>query len=372
MKLRRAVCLSGLILGIMFINLTVLNAQILKDSTSIYLLKKCVDDIYNFKFDEARTISRELKKSFPDHPVNYLLKGMITYWENFPMKPGSALLKEYDDNMNTCIRMCEEMKTSDYYPEILLSDLGARGMLMLFYADNNMSDKVYPIAKTTYRLIRQSFDYTSYYDDFYFFTGLYNYYREAYPEARPVYKILALFFPKGDKAKGLTELQRAARSAIMLKAESATFLAHIYTHYENNYQMAFVYSRYLNEMYPDNVQYLISNIKNLMLLRNYDEAEKLLISSTDKEKNLFYAAQAEIFNGILQEKKYRNYALAKKFYINGLTDISSYGYYGNEFSAYANFGLSRISEIEGDKAGRKAYRKIALDLTSYKKVNFDD
>ena len=49
-----------------------------------------------------------------------------------------------------------------------------------------------------------------------------------------------------------------------------------------------------------------------------------------------------------------------------------FGYHGNEYGAHANFGLSRLAELEGDKTGRKTYRKRALDLTSYKKVNFDN
>lgn len=349
-----------------------LSGQILEDSASLEKLKSCVAHIYNFEFDKARETARQLIISCPGHPVNHFLNGMIIYWENYPLRPGSQEQKEFVRSMNDCIRICEERKITDNYPEILLSNLGARGMLLQFYADNNLSDDVFPIAKTTYRLIRQSFDYTSFYDDFYFFTGLYNYYREAYPEARPVYKVVALFFPKGDKPKGLIEMRRAARTSIMLKAESAYFLSHIYIHFEANFQMAYAYTRYLNEMYPGNLQYLASNIKNLLLLKKYDEAETVLTSSTAREKNLFYAAQADIFKGIIQEKKYRDPARAKQFYNKGLSKISMFGYYGNEYAAYANFGLSRLAELEGDKTGRKTYRKRALDLTSYKKVNFDN
>lgn len=364
--------LAVLLTVLISVNLGVLEGQILKDSTSMNILRRCVNDIYNFEFESARNEADKLSISFPGHPVNQFLNGMILYWQNYPLEPGSQAQKDYEKYMTDCIRICEERKISDDYPEILLSNLGARGMLLQFYADNNLSDKVLPIAKTTYRLIRQSFDYTSFYDDFYFFTGLYNYYREAYPEARPVYRVVALFFPRGDKAKGLIEMRKAARTSIMLKAESATFLSHIYIHFEGNFQMAYAYTRYLNNMYPENPQYLASNIKNLLLLKKYDEAENLIRSSTAKEKNLFYAAQSDIFKAIIQEKKYRDPARAKQFYNQGLNEISMFGFYGNEYAAYANFGLSRLAELEGDKASKKIYRKKALDLTSYKKVNFDD
>lgn len=372
MKLKTTKCILILIIILLGGKFYCLQGQILKDSASMKVLKECINDIYNFEFERARSAANQLSISYPDHPVNHFLNGMIIYWQNYPLKPGSQAQKDYEKYMTDCIRVCEERKVSENYPEILLSNLGARGMLLQFYADNNLSDKVLPIAKTTYRLIRQSFDYTSFYDDFYFFTGLYNYYREAYPEARPVYRVVALFFPRGDKAEGLVEMRKAARTSIMLKAESATFLSHIYIHFEGNFQMAYAYSRYLNDMYPENIQYLASNIKNLLLLKKYDEAENLIRFSSGKEKNLYYAAQISIFKGIIQEKKYRDQARAKQFYKKGLNDISVFGYYGNEYAAYAFFGLSRLAELEGDKVNRKIYRKKALELTSYKKVNFDD
>ena len=65
----------------------------------------------------------------------------------------------------------------------------------------------------------------TYYSDFYFFTGVYNYYREAYPEAYPVYKPLALLFPKGSKTKGLEDLLIASKNSIFLKAEAFSFLS---------------------------------------------------------------------------------------------------------------------------------------------------
>jgi hypothetical protein len=51
--------------------------------------------------------------------------------------------------------------------------------------------------------------------------------------------------------------------------------------------------------------------------------------------------------------------------------MSAFGYYGNEYAAFAYFGLSRISDVNGDQQNKKTYRKKAMELTNYKKVNFD-
>jgi len=355
-----------------FLSTAAVHGQILKDTASINLIKRSVDNIYNFQFDNARDVSQKINQSFPGHPVVYLLNGMITYWENYPLIPSSPTCISYENDMRSCIRLCEKNYNPDDYAEYLLANLGARGMLLLYYADNDLSDEVFPLAKSTYRYIRQSFDYPSVYSDFYFFTGLYNYYREAYPDAHPVYKMLAFLFPKGDKAKGLREIQTAAKNSIMLKAESSSFLSDIYISFENNYQQAYVYSKSLHELYPANTQYLAVYIKNLLLVKKYDEAENLIRSSDGEMSNSYFQAQLTIFNGILQEKKYHNNIQAQNYYNKGVSDISVFGDYGNEFAAYAYFGLSRIHDINDDKHNKKTYRKKAIELTNYKNVNFDE
>jgi hypothetical protein len=355
-----------------FFGTAAVNGQILKDSVALDVLKKGVECIYDFRFDIARISWQKLKKDFPEHPVIYLMSGMITYWENYPLIPSSSEQVSYENDMRNCIRICEETDNPDDYPEYLLANLGARGMLLMYYADNNLNDNVFPLATSTYRYIRQSFDYSSLYTDFYFFTGLYNYYREAYPDAHPIYKLLAFLFPKGDRIKGLDEMQTAAENSIMLKAESYFFLSHIYLNFENNYQQAYNYSKSLHELYPANLQYLAYYLRNLLLIKKYDEAEGLIRSYVIKISNSYFQAQLAIFNGIVQEKKYRNYLLAQKYYNDGIKNMSVFGYYGNEFSSYAWFGLSRISDIANDKSNRRAYRKKALEITNYRDVSFDD
>jgi hypothetical protein len=336
------------------------------------MIKKDIDYIYNLQIDNAVEVCKKINQSYPGHPVVYLLRGMIKYWENYPLIPSSPDRVSYEDDMRTCIELCEKKSYPANEAEYLLANLCARGMLLLFYADNGLSKEVFPLATSTYRHIRRSFDYLSVYSDFYFFTGLYNYYREAYPDAHPVYKMLAFLFPKGDKAEGLKEIQTAAQNSIVLKAESFTFLSVIYLSFENNYQQSYVYSKSLHELYPFNTEYLAEFIKNLLLIKKYDEAESLIRSSEKKISNSYFQAQLTIFNGILQEKKYHDNIQAQEYYNKGISDISVFGDYGNEFAAYAYFGLSRISKVNDDKHNKKTYRKRALDLANYKKINFDE
>jgi len=348
-----------------------LNSQFLKDSTSLNLIKEGIDNVYNFQFDKADKVSEELGKLYPGQPVVYLFKGMVTYWENYPLITTSSAPASFEEYMRKCIELSDKNKNSSAEVEILLVNLCARGLLLLYYTDNYLSLDVFPLATSTYKYIRRSFDFTAYYSDFYFFTGVYNYYREAYPEAYPIYKPLALLFPKGSKVKGLEELQIVSKNSIILKAEAFSFLSAIFLTFENNFQQATYFSKSLHTLYPDNPEYLGAYIKNLLLIKRYDEAEMEMLSSNTSQSNSFFRAQMSIFNGILQEKKYHDIKKAQQFYSKGIDDITIFGSYGNEYAAYAYFGLSRISEINGNKDYKKMYRKLALQLADFKKVDFD-
>ena len=348
------------------------DSKILSDTPSIKLLKKGIDCIYNRQFNTANEIYVKINQMYPENPVVIFFRGMMTYWENYPLLPGSAVSSSFEKEMRTCIELSGEKIKAKDKAEYLLANLCARGILITYYSNNELSSNVFHLAAGTYHNIRRSFSYTSDNSDFYFFTGLYNYYREAYPKAHPAYKPLVFLFPKGNRERGLKELQISASNSLLLKAESYSILSYIFMSYENDYLKAFYYSRNLHELYPANLEFLAEYIKNLILIRHYDEADDLIKSSLNSESNPYYKAQVSVFNGLIKEKKFHQYTLANEFYNLGIKELSVFGAFGNEYAAYAYFGLSRISELNGDRAKRKVYRKKALEKADIKKINFDE
>ena len=85
-----------------------------------------------------------------------------------------------------------------------------------------------------YSFMKKGFDLTEEYREFNFPVGMYNYYREKYPELHPVYKPFMFFFRNGDVSKGLRQLERSVKENVFTKPEAGMFLVHIYLYYENN------------------------------------------------------------------------------------------------------------------------------------------
>jgi tetratricopeptide (TPR) repeat protein len=348
------------------------NAQLLQDSATLNLIKKDIDCIYGMKFTNAQEIYLKIKKSHPQHPVLFLLKGMQTYWKNYPLLSTSSAHVSFEEDLCQCIKLSCKNKVPAYEAEYVLANLCARGMLLEYYNENDMTMEVISLATSTYSKVRYAFDFTKICTDLHYYTGVYNYYREAYPKANSAYKPLVFLLPTGNMQTGLTDLRNAAINGVMLRAESYYLLAGIYLNFENKYQQAVNYCKTLCRLYPDNVVYLALYIKNLLLLKQYDEAEKLIITSQKEIENKYYQAQLNIFLGILQEKKYHNNNnLAEQYYNSGISKVTLFGTYGNEFKAYAYFGLSRISSVKGEVDKAKQLRGKAMKLVTYEKINFD-
>jgi hypothetical protein len=348
-----------------------LEAQLFQDTATMKLVKVDIDYIYNLQFNNARMVYARIIEAYPGHPIVFLLKGLMTYWENYPFLYTNPARVSYEEDMRQCIKLSEMDQNSEYEAEYLLADLCARGMLLTFYADNDLIMEVIPLATSTYKLVKRSFSFTSVSADLYYFTGVYKYYREAYPKIHPVYKPLALLFPPGNMEEGIKDLQKAAINSVVLSAESFSMLAWIFLGFENKIPESLYFCKTLYEKYPGNVEYYSTYLRNTILMKKYDEAEKLIADSSATAGNSFLQAQLIILKGILQEKKYHENKLAQEYYNKGINEISVFGKYGNEYAAYAYFGLSRISDENGEKQSHKMYRREASRLADFKKINFD-
>lgn len=357
------------ILNLLLIAVLPSEGQILDNPDASSTVKKCIDYTYNMEFIQARESLHSIEIAYPGHPVPLLLKGLIVYWENFPVVASSGARNDFESALKKCIELCEE-QGKPRSPEYLLTDLCARGFLLLFYSENDLSSKVIPLASSTYRHIRRAFSYRESYSDFLFFTGLYNYYRVVYPETYPVYKPLAMLFPAGSREEGLSDLSKASREGIMLRAETILFLSGIYMSFESDFRKAAEYSATLNTAYPRNFIYACQRIKSLLIDRSYIEAGSFISGVEKMSRNHLFTGYIMIYKGILTEKYYRNPEEAGRLYREGIKLISEYGSYANEHRAYALFGLSRIEKLYGGPDEHK-FRKEALDMADFKNINFD-
>lgn len=348
--------------------------QILRDTAAIRILTDGMHSVYNLELDKATAAYEYLSRLYPGHPVLNLYYGMKIYWENFPMSPYSQARRDFEMEMRKCIEISgkDRYPSPQYEAEYLLSNICARGFLMLFLSDNDLSSEVVPIVTSSYRILMRTFNFTSTCPDFYYFTGVYNYYRDAYPQVYPIYRAVAFMFPPGDLELGLRQLELCGKNSIALKAEAISILSWIRINFEANFSEALPWSEHLSVQYPSNPLYKVYYIKNLLLLKKYEDAERVINNIGIAGDNRFCRAAITIFNGIIQEKKYRNDDAAASLFRNGIGKLSEFGAFANEYTGYGYMGLSRISERQGNAQERRINHRKAMDLIDFKRITFDD
>ncbi len=242
-------------------------------------------------------------------------------------------------------------------------ELVSRALLVMNYADNGRSSRAISHFTTIYRDILEGMEMEDEFKEFMFMTGLYNYYREAYPEAYPVYKAPLVFFRRGDKVEGLNTLRRAATETDFIRVEATMFLSNIHMNFENNPDSSLYYASLLHQTYPGNAYFHAKFAEMLLINGDYEQA--LVHLEELRQGDSYNRMKAAIYRGIYEEKHKNNPERAKWFYEEGLRLSIPFGNRANYAKAYAYIGLSRYYKNRDDKKKAKEYYKKAKNSSGY-------
>lgn len=343
------------------------NAQLLYDAPSQNLVLEAVDHIYNYEFGSVEPLARQIRAKYPNHPVNSLLKAMQLQWQYLPVKDNKAISGQYLKLLEECINKAKVLeKDEKTRPEAAFFSMAGHGYVALIHNYNDDKIKAASEGKKAYNYVMDGFKYMERNPEFYFSSGLYNYYVIRYPEDHPIVKPLILFFKDGNREEGLRQMDIATKKGIFTRTESAFYLARIFLKHELRFERASQYLMHLTQKYPNNPVFLMKNIEALLLLGKYREAESFqerFKRRTDK----FFPIAVQTFEGLLQEKHLKNDGEATKAYLAALRQPHD-SEYTKEYHAFAYAGLARIALRTGDKRKATGYYKKVEELAEYKSL----
>jgi len=342
-------------------------AQLLNDPTTLKLVQKGLDHIYNYEYAEANVILNQVEKKYPNHPVSYILDSFVMYWQYLPIKDNPVKSKEYVSKLNQCLEAITKKYGKDSKdPEAVFYTIVARGYIAMMYNYNGELMSAAGEAKKAYNALITGLKLTERNPEFYFTSGMYNYYVELYPEDHAMVKPLMLFFKNGDKALGLKQIDIATRQGVITKAEACFYLSHIYLEHETNFPKALTYSQKLVNWYPENHIFNMVNTETLLLTGRFDEAAKGMEKLKANTKG-FYPIAYNTFQGIIYEKSNKNDSAAQRSYLAALKTPHD-DQYTREYYAMSYAGLARIASRAGDKSKAKDYYKKALEKAEYRSI----
>jgi len=347
---------------------TVAQAQqnILDREITTDLTNKSVQHLYNLEVEESLRYAEKLKALLPDHPAYPLIQALHIRWAEAPLDIKSEKYQVLQKYLFQTLDASEKMMAKDKNnAEAKFLALASHGLLAMFYAEEGSYFKAASEAKSAYGYLKDGMDLTEKYPDFYFSAGLYNYYREAYPEKHPVYKPFLWFFKKGDKQMGLQQLQKAREASIFMQAEAGLYLQHIYLRYEMNPKAAIPVSKDLVEQYPKNLIFRSDYVEALLGAGRYQEAEKALPPLANSDRPHF-AMVGQIFKGVIMEKHYGKTEQARTLYQQALeTGTHCDSERAKDVKSIAYTGLGRIAQKQGDSKVAKDNFKTAISLSQH-------
>lgn len=212
-----------------------------------------IKQIYNIKFDEADRTFKSVIADYPNQPAGKFFLAMIDWWKIMLDLDNEG----YDDiffaKLEDVIYQCDQILEKDESNVDALffkgGAIGFRGRLRAMReswikaADDGR--EALPIVNRAYKLNPNNIDVQLGF-------GIYDYYAAVIPQKYPMIKPLMVFFPSGDKDKGIKELTNVALNGKYAKTESRYFLMQLYYQFEENFQKAEEFAKLLNGEFPDN------------------------------------------------------------------------------------------------------------------------
>jgi len=344
-----------------------------EDKNMLDSIKIGIHCTYNFEFDKAEIIFKKANVEYPNHPAVLMCEALILYWKYYPLQPNTETGNKFESLLLESLS--ESKQILQERPNHQLANFIAmmpRMMLLGYYADNGLPIKAIPHLSIAYKSVRRGFGFYQKTPEFYFSTGLYNYYREAYPEANPFYKPIVYLFPEGNKETGLKDLYKCWQTSGFIGAEALYFVSYIYINFEANYSEGVKYGCELNGKYPNNPLFAELYIQLLLLNKQYNEAE-VVVNDIKSKMGLsdYFKITLSVYDAIIIEHNKTNLNLAENTYQSVVESMRKFGNYSRRYSAYAYFGLSRINKTKGFVEVAQQYKSQAIKIAQYPHVNFD-
>jgi hypothetical protein len=240
---------------------------------------EAIDAMYNFDFVTSEKQFLWLKQQYPEHPLPYFLLGLNSWWKIVPNDAVTIYDEDFFAYMDTTIEKAETLydKNEENY-EAAFFLAGAYAMKGRRYAEQGSYTKAAWVGKSALNYLNDGKENSENLSpEFLFGTGLYNFFREWIPEHKKYLKPMLLLFKKGNKEKGLEQLEKVSKQAFYTRIEAQYYLLDIYSHYEpgiENRRKGLKIAERLRTNYPNNPYFHRYYIKLLYDLRYGDKMEE--------------------------------------------------------------------------------------------------
>ncbi|SOD96812.1 tetratricopeptide repeat protein [Spirosoma fluviale] len=339
---------------------------------------EAINLMYNYKFYDADKEFRWLRLRYPKHPMPYFLMGLAEWWKIVP----NTDVTDYDGPclayMDSTITMAERLyESSDNKLEPSFFLAAAYAFKGRLYSERKKWTKATIAGKNALKYFEKCKGNADFSPELLFGDGMYNYYAQWIPENYPILKPILMFFPKGNKANGIKELEKTANSAFYTRVEARYFLVQIYS-MENQYDKAYDMSKYMYEQYPDNPFFERYFARSAFVTGRLAEAERAsrdILAKVDRTQAGYEGVSGRTAAYILayiNHLFYKNLPEAKLNYQKSIdyakqTNSTNSGYYLSSV-----LGLAKIATEARDYDLAQTYFQEVIDKAERKSSQYKE
>ncbi|MFT4834059.1 MAG: FimV-like protein [Marinoscillum sp.] len=341
-------------------------AQLFDKPNNMLLVKKGVESIYNIEMDTADIYIKKVEAILPGHPAVPMMRALKILWKYIPIVTADTIFRDFTYELREVIRLSAAMDGGrQSHPEAIFFEMSARGLLAEYYADEGQYMKALSEAGKAYDLVKKGFELSESIPEFLLTSGVYNYFREKYPEKYPIYKPFLWFFKSGNTKLGLEQIHEATEKAVLTNVEAYIYMGYIYLRYEYQPKKAQQYLWEINRKYPNNIYIQTKLLESLANPKDFAKAPINMITELIAESRPYYKMAGHMYYGYYLEKvkNQPNDAFAyysKTLMLGGL--IEGHAEYSRDM---ARLGLARIYIARDEKSlAREHLENVLSDSDS--------
>lgn len=325
-----------------------------------------LDDMYNFKFEEAEKKYNAIRINYPWHPLPYFLLGLSEWWKIMPNFNNKSYDKAFLAYMDTTIAVSENLlkKRKEYEVEasfFLSACYGFIGRLESTEERKNWTKSAFA-GRNALKYLEKSKGQEGLSPELLFGDGIFNYFSVWVHENYPILRPIVAMFPDGDKELGLKQLTEVATTAFYTRTEANVFLMMILNSYENNRPRALIIGEMLHKAYPDNPYFHRYYARLLYSNGNYGKCEKQSLEILQRIDSgaVGYEHNSGRYAGFFLGQVYQAHkkdAEAKKYYGETIKHAEALKMYESGYYLYSMLYYGKLLKKEGKKKEAKVYFK---------------
>jgi hypothetical protein len=341
--------------------------HIIPNKVTTDIVKQALDYTYNFEFEESKKLIEQIRKRHPNHPGADFMMALNIYWEMFYNDTYKEQSGQFLIYLNRTLELSKRMLAKDEKDvEGVFFKLAAECYLALYYSERNETANTISYAKKMYSSIKVAMKLKGQLNEFYFPSGIYNYYVVMYPEVHPAFRPFMFMFMGGNKALGFKEMDYAWKNAVFCKMECAYHLCNIYIKYEGTPLLAYEYTKALHDKYPKNIFFTLRHCEVLLAKGEYKEAKKLADKLNESGKK-YFVATSYVFYGILAESN-KDSESASKYFLKAIQAFKETKNPESDYLSFAYAGMGRYYKNLGDKVKASEYYKKCKEIAEYHSI----